>query len=126
MKRLVFALSIMLCMGLPVLSYGAMQNVHVSGTQGSDTTGTGAMNAPYRSIQQALDSITGTAADPASIHIEQGVYNEEVTLGDYENLVKWFVALVKSAPDYTDRDVEFEARLRGLEKEYSALLRKTR
>ena len=54
------------------------------------------------------------------------IASEYVSTGDFENLEKWFVALVKSGRSYTGHDRGFHARLRKLEKEHAKLLRATR
>ena len=51
---------------------------------------------------------------------------EYVSTRDFENLVKWFVALAESGKSYADHDADFRARLKALEKEYAGLLEATR
>lgn len=57
---------------------------------------------------------------------QRRIASEYVGTGDFENLVKWFVALVKSGKSYTEHDADFRARLRSLEKEHAKLLQTTR
>jgi endoglucanase len=51
---------------------------------------------------------------------------EYISVSDFENLVKWFVALVKAGGADAEGDPELLARLEGLEREYAKLLRATR
>jgi endoglucanase len=51
---------------------------------------------------------------------------EYVGTSDFENLVKWFVALAESGSAYADHDAVFRKRLHGLEEECAGLLEATR
>ena len=51
---------------------------------------------------------------------------EYVSTGDFEKLVKWFMALIPAARAYTGRDAKLESRLQGIEREYAKLLAATR
>jgi endoglucanase len=50
---------------------------------------------------------------------------EYISVFDFENVVKWFVALARSPHPYSGRDDVLDARLAKLEKSYKALLRGT-
>jgi endoglucanase len=56
----------------------------------------------------------------------QRIGAEYVDLLDYANLVKWFVALATTKQAYRGQNIELKTRLRGIEREYAALLRQTR
>jgi endoglucanase len=51
---------------------------------------------------------------------------EYVDVKDFDNVVKWFVALAQATIPYTGRDDEFNKRLTGIERTYRPLLRKSR
>ena len=51
---------------------------------------------------------------------------EYVSTRDFENLVKWFIALVRCGKPYADHDADFRARLRALEEEFAGVLKATR
>ena len=48
---------------------------------------------------------------------------EYVDLDDFDNTVKWFVALARSPIPYTGRDHALHDQLRGIERKYRTLLR---
>jgi len=47
---------------------------------------------------------------------------EFIDLRDYENVVKWFIALARSTHEYTGRDTEMDAQIKKLESYWSRLL----
>jgi len=51
---------------------------------------------------------------------------EYISVSDFANLVKWFVALTTTRQPYTGADAALQGRLKRIEKEYAALLRRTR
>ncbi|MBI1825807.1 MAG: hypothetical protein HY287_16570 [Planctomycetes bacterium] len=48
---------------------------------------------------------------------------EFIDLNDYENVVRWFVALARSTQEYTGRDSEMDEQIRRLESTWRPLLR---
>ena len=56
----------------------ASSNIYVDGTNGNDSTGTGAQSSPFKTIQKAVNS--GLATAPVTIRIAPGAYNESVTI----------------------------------------------
>jgi predicted Zn-dependent protease with MMP-like domain len=62
----------------------------VDGVNGSDTGGDGTQTAPWASIQHAIDSVRGSLADPVSISIAQGRYEENILCDDFESLFGGF------------------------------------
>ncbi|MGD2109451.1 MAG: M20/M25/M40 family metallo-hydrolase [Phycisphaerae bacterium] len=50
------------------------------------------------------------------------IAHEYIDLTDYDNVIKWFVALARTRRTYTGRDDALQKRLRGIETEYDALL----
>ena len=58
-----------------------LSNYYVSGTSGSDTNGTGAIFAPWRTISKAIDVLNAISGDiTATINIAAGVYNETISI----------------------------------------------
>ncbi len=51
---------------------------------------------------------------------------EYIDLSDFDNVVKWFVALGRARHAYNGRDELFQTQLRALERTYSPLLRRSR
>ncbi len=51
---------------------------------------------------------------------------EYIDLSDFDNVVKWFVALGRARHAYNGRDEVFQTQLRALERTYSPLLRRSR
>jgi endoglucanase len=51
---------------------------------------------------------------------------EYISVSDFASLVKWFVALTTARQPYTGVDAALQKRLKKIEKEYAALLRRTR
>ena len=51
---------------------------------------------------------------------------EYVDLGDFANVVKWFVELARSPFPYTGRDEVLRKQIGDLERNYRALLRRSR
>lgn len=51
---------------------------------------------------------------------------EYISVSDFADLVKWFVALTTTRRPYTGTDAALQGRLKKIEKEYAALLRRTR
>ncbi|MCF8083473.1 MAG: right-handed parallel beta-helix repeat-containing protein [Deltaproteobacteria bacterium] len=74
-KHLTWALLTMALMGLPSMSMAA--EYYISPT-GNDTTGTGAIGNPYRTIQHVLDSVAG-AGD--TLTLRSGTYQEAIEIG---------------------------------------------
>ncbi|MFH0982221.1 MAG: M20/M25/M40 family metallo-hydrolase [Planctomycetota bacterium] len=56
----------------------------------------------------------------------QRIAAEYVSTRDFENLVKWFAALVESRRAYAGHDAAFRERLGSLERQYAKLLKATR
>ncbi len=61
--------------------------VYVGGVLGSDTTGDGAAGNPWQTIDYALSQVEGTASFGVTIHLAGGVYEEQVQMNPWENLV---------------------------------------
>ena len=55
-------------------------NIYVDATLGNDTTGTGAIATPYKTIQKAFDVIPKVIDNTYTIYLADGTYNEEATL----------------------------------------------
>jgi len=51
---------------------------------------------------------------------------EYINLDDFENVIKWFVALARAPRPYTGRDATLDEQMQNLEKRYKELLRSTR
>lgn len=51
------------------------------------------------------------------------IAQEFVDLNDFDNVVRWFVALGRTKRTYTGRNDALQARLKGIEDEYKSLLR---
>jgi endoglucanase len=51
---------------------------------------------------------------------------EYVDLSDYDNVVKWFVALARSSPSYSGRDETLRNQLKEIDRTYKPLLRSSR
>jgi endoglucanase len=51
------------------------------------------------------------------------IAQEYIDLTDYDNVVKWFVALARTKRTYTGRDDALQERLKGIEDEYDPILK---
>jgi endoglucanase len=51
---------------------------------------------------------------------------EYIDLGDFDNVVLWFVELARARHAFTGRDEALDDQLRDLEKEYRGLLNRSR
>jgi len=85
--------------------------------EGSDTTGTGAMLAPWATIAHALAHITPAAGNPVAVIALPGLYTEHVTLKPYTRLVGRAGAILRGgvvgATGAFLGDIEMEPDLEG-------------
>ncbi len=84
---------------LTIPSYAS--DYYVDAVNGSDETGDGSQANPWRKLQFAIDSITGTAENPHTIRLAPGHYGpggsndaKNVTLNSYESILGINVNLV--------------------------------
>ncbi len=67
---------------------GAVTQVYVSQSTGSDLTGTGSKAKPWATIGKAIDSVSGSHGNPYEILVAQGTYAEnELHMDDYESIL---------------------------------------
>ena len=67
----------------PVYTIKNSNIYHVSTSVGNDSTGKGTKTNPWATISHAITTVTANAALPAYIYVQEGNYNENITLRDY-------------------------------------------
>ena len=70
-QKNLFKLAVLACCWL-TLSSGSLASEYYVSTTGDDTTGSGSVTSPYRSIQHVLDNV---AASGDTITLRTGTYN---------------------------------------------------
>ena len=75
-QKNVFKLAVLACCWLALSSVSLAAEYYVS-TTGDDTTGSGSITSPYRSIQHVLDNVV-VSGD--TITLRSGTYNENIRI----------------------------------------------
>jgi hypothetical protein len=66
--------------------YVFVSDVYVDGASGSDVTGAGKQDNPWATVSHAIQMVEGSPAEPISIHVAEGTYDESLTLDGNEHL----------------------------------------
>ncbi len=101
--NLILIISILLTFCL--IAFAAASDYYVDANSGDDGND-GSQGSPWKTIFHALDSVTGSAGDPATIHVAAGTYSAS-TNGEFFPLhTKSYVSLSGEDRDTTILDAE--------------------